>query len=223
MSDPLHLLGTRLVEVDRAVAAGRPHASRAVDGPAIRRRPRPAAVLALLSAGPAPDLVVTERAATLRHHAGQLSFPGGRIDPTDASAAAAALREAHEEIGLAPERVEVLGALPRTRLTTTAFDVVAVVGRWEGDASIGAVDPGEVAQVLRFGVAELADPEHRCSARHPGGGSGPCFVMGELMIWGFTAHLVDELLRLGGWERPWDRDRLVEIPRRFLRDGPPDR
>ncbi len=215
------MVGSLAQLVSQLELIGRSHPASVV-GPG-RSRPRPAAVLALISEGADPDLVVTERSATLRLHAGQLSFPGGRIDPEDLNSAAAALREAAEEIGLPPQAATVWGELPRTRLTRTMFDVAVVVASWNGEAPIGVVDRGEVASIQRYRLADLADPEHRFSARHPGGGTGPAFVFGELMIWGFTAHLIDELLRRGGWEEPWHRGREIDIPERFLRDGPPDR
>lgn len=184
----------------------------------VRSSARPAAVLALFSDGENPDLVFTERAATLRAHAGQMSFPGGRVDPEDASEAAAALREASEEIDLDPGAVTLLGEMPRTGLTRSLFNVVAVVGTWDGSAPLRVVDAAEVASIHRFPVSALAAPEHRVTVHHRGTDM-PAFVFDDLMVWGFTAHLTDELLRLGGWERPWDRDRVVAIPRRFLRSG----
>ena len=175
-------------------------------------------VMALLSGGDRPDLVFTERAATLRSHAGQMSFPGGRIEPDDPSAAAAAMRETTEEIGLGADEVTVLGELPPTSLTTQVFNVIPVVATWSGEAPIAVVDPAEVTSIHRFAVDDLADPEHRVAVHHPRGGMGPAFVFGDYMVWGFTAHLVDELLRLGGWERAWTK-RMVPIPPRFLRSG----
>lgn len=181
---------------------------------------RPAAVLALFAATAAPDLMFTERAATLRRHAGQVSFPGGSIDATDASPEAAAVRETQEEIGLDPAHVTVLGRLPATRPTVTRYAVTAVVAQWPGAEPLVAAAT-EVARVSRVPVSVLADPAVRVSARHPSGWTGPAFwVADDLVIWGFTASLVDDLLRLGGWQRPWHHGRVVDVPRRFLQDGP---
>ncbi|HSN44544.1 MAG TPA: CoA pyrophosphatase [Propionibacteriaceae bacterium] len=187
-----------------------------------RRRPglgaRRAGVLALFSDVADPDLVVIERAAGLRKHAGQMALPGGGMDPGDADEVAAALRETHEEIGLAPDEVRVLGQLPGANVAVSRYDVVTAVGAWSGLAPISAVDRGEVAAVHRLLVRDLADPANRVSYLHPRGFTGPAFVIDGVFIWGFTGHLIDYLLDLGGWARPWDEFHTAEVPRRFMRD-----
>ncbi len=209
--------------------AGRLAGSPGTPTPAIAARPgrgvRAAAVLALLTDTPRPDLTFIERAATLRQHAGQMAFPGGGIEAGDADEVAAALRETREEIGLDPHRVTVLGRLPTTHVAASGFDVVTIVGVWSGREPVGAVDPLEVSSVHRFAIDDLASPEHRRTVRHPSGYRGPAFVFGDvpggpIVVWGFTGHLVDRLLSLGGWEQPWDRSRVMDIPARFLRPGP---
>lgn len=170
------------------------------------------------------DLTFTERSATMRKHPGQISFPGGALDAGE-TAVQAALREAQEEIGLAPSRAKVLGQLPPAHVNASAFDVKGIVATWDGQRAdaITPVDPAEVAAIHRYPIRDLADPAHRRTAEIPSGYRGPAFVMDEIFIWGFTAHLVDCVLDLGGWQRPWDRERVEPVPGRFLRDrsGPP--
>ena len=182
-----------------------------------RRGPRPAAVLLMLSDADRPDITFTERAHTLRHHPGQISLPGGALEPGE-TPVEAALREAEEEIGLPAAAVTVLGSLPEAHVTVSRFQVTAVVAQWDGRAPIAAVGLDEVADVHRIGVTELTDPAHRATAALGNGYRGPAFVFGELFIWGFTAHLVDHVLDVAGWSRPWDRSRELPVPRRFHRD-----
>lgn len=164
------------------------------------------------------DLLFIERATTLRKHAGQIAFPGGAADPEDASLTATALRESEEEAGVVPSSVQVLGCLPAAHVAVSGFDVTTVIGWWSQPGDVHAKDPAEVASVHRIGVDALTDPANRASARHPSGYTGPAFLVGDLFIWGLTAHLTDALLGLAGWERPWDRTRMVPVPRRFLTD-----
>jgi 8-oxo-dGTP pyrophosphatase MutT (NUDIX family) len=159
-----------------------------------------------------PDVLLTERAGTLRSHAGQVSFPGGSLDPQDTGPVEAALREAQEETGLDPAGVEVLGALPELYIPVSDYTVTPVLGWWRRTVPVSPVDPAEVVRVVRVPLPELADPEHRFLARHPRGFTGPGFRAGGLFVWGFTASLLDALLRSTGWERPWDVDRLEDIP-----------
>jgi len=176
---------------------------------------RPSAVLALLSSGEDPGLVLTLRAAGLDHHPGQISLPGGGREPEDISPADTALREAREEIGLPPSSVHLVGQLHTRDILVSQNRVVPVVGLWSGSDPICVCDEVEVEQVFRWSVSDLANPANRVTARHPRGTAGPAWQMGDLFLWGFTASVVDALLRLGGWERPWDADRIVDVPPRF--------
>jgi len=172
-----------------------------------------AAVLALLSLQDAPDLVLTMRAADLAHHAGQISLPGGRREPGDQSPSDTALRETHEEIGLPPSRVHLIGQM-RPRELTSANRVIPVVGVWSGQEALAA-DGHEVELIIRWPISLLAAPDHRLMARHPIGGHGPAWQIDDLFLWGFTGYLVDALIHQAGWEQDWDKDRTVEVPARF--------
>ena len=158
------------------------------------------------------DVLLLQRAATLRSHAGQVAFPGGATDPEDSSATATALREAEEEVGLRPETVDVLLELPALFLPPSGFVVTPVLGSWREPHPVGVVDTGEVSAVARVPIADLVDPANRFMVHHPSGFVGPGFAASDLFVWGFTAGLLDRLLRLAGWEQPWDRGRVRPIP-----------
>jgi 8-oxo-dGTP pyrophosphatase MutT (NUDIX family) len=189
---------------------------------------RASAVLVLFAAGPQagpetgpqaspqtapdhPDLLFIQRSADLRLHAGQPAFPGGTIDATDDGPVAAALREAAEEVGVDPDGVDVVGTLPELFIPRTGFRVVPVLAWWREPHAVAPVDAAEVAAVERINVSELAAPETRVMVKGPGGFLGPGFRVKGMLIWGFTAVLVDRLLALAGWERPWDTARVVDL------------
>jgi 8-oxo-dGTP pyrophosphatase MutT (NUDIX family) len=174
---------------------------------------RRSAVLILFGEGRnGPDVLLTERAATLRSHAGQVAFPGGALDAGDAGPVAAALREGREETGLDPAGVQVAGTLPDLFLMVSDYLVTPVVAWWRVPSPIVVVNPGEVARAVRVPVAELTDPEHRFRVAHPSGYVGPGFAVSGLFVWGFTAGLLDRLLHLTSWERPWDATRSQPLP-----------
>jgi 8-oxo-dGTP pyrophosphatase MutT (NUDIX family) len=179
---------------------------------------RESAVLMLFGEGPhGPDLLFIQRSAHLRSHAGQPAFPGGRVDPGDGGPVGAALREAGEETGLDPAGVQVLRTLPALWLPPSGFVVTPVLAWWREPSDVHAASEAEVESVRRVPVAELADPANRFRVRHPSGYTGPGFAAGDMFIWGFTAGLVDRLLALGGWEQPWDHERLRDLPDDALR------
>jgi 8-oxo-dGTP pyrophosphatase MutT (NUDIX family) len=173
---------------------------------------RRSAVLILLADDEgSPDVLLTERASTLRAHAGQVSFPGGRTDPGDADAVATALREAEEETGLVPSGVAPLAVLPDLFIPPTGYVVSPVVAYWADPTAVHSVDPRETATVVRVPLVELAEPGNRMQVRHPSGYTGPAFAVAGLVVWGFTGGLLSTLLHLGGWERPWDATRVLEL------------
>lgn len=188
-----------------------------MDVPRVVRPPesggKRSAVLVLFGDGPdGPDLLLIQRSAGLRQHPGQPAFPGGSIEDSDDGPVAAALREAAEETGLDPAGVDVLGTLPELFIERSQFRVVPVLAWWREPCAVRPMDVGEVSAVERIPVADLADPAHRVTYRHPSGRTGPAFRIGSMLIWGFTALLVDRLLALGGWERPWDARNVRELP-----------
>jgi 8-oxo-dGTP pyrophosphatase MutT (NUDIX family) len=181
---------------------------------------REGAVLMLFGEGPAgPDLLLTERAHDMRSHPGQVSFPGGSVDPDDADPADAALREAEEETGLARDGVQVFATLPQLWLPPSNFAVTPVLAWWREPGAVRVVDPAEVHAIYRVPVAELIDPAHRVSVRHPSGWTGPAFLIGDdkdLVLWGFTAGIIARLFDFVGWSRPWDASVLRDLPDHML-------
>lgn len=190
--------------------------------PAPPRDARPAAVLMLFGSGEdGPDLLLTERAHTMRAHAGQIAFPGGATDPGDRGPADTALRETREEVGVDPAGIDVFGQLPALWLPPSNFAVTTVLGWWRAPTPIDSVEPAEVASAFRSPIAELLDPANRFSVRHPSGWLGPAFAVGDgLTLWGFTAGIVSRLFEHVGWERPWDHQRLEELPAPQVPDQP---
>lgn len=169
------------------------------------------------------DVLLLERASTLRSHPGQVAFPGGRLDPDDDGPVAAALREAVEETGLDPSGVEVLGTLETLPLAFSQNLVTPVLGWWRHPSPVRVVDVAESADVFRAPVADLLDPANRgvtVIRRDGQERRGPGFVVprfdargardGEHLVWGFTGMLLEGLFDRLGWTEPWDRER--EIP-----------
>lgn len=172
--------------------------------------PRRAAVLIPLVARPSGTTVLlTRRSETLRHHSGQIAFPGGRLDPGE-TPTHAALRETDEEIGLAADRVDIIGSLPEMR-TGTGFDVTPFVAEVAGDVALGQLRPapGEVDEIFEVPLAFLMDPNNhqRRIVRWPEGermASRRFLAMpwrpdpagqAEYFIWGVTASILRNFYR----------------------------
>jgi 8-oxo-dGTP pyrophosphatase MutT (NUDIX family) len=171
---------------------------------------RAAAVLILFGDG--PDVLLIQRADTLRKHAGQPAFPGGGVDPGDGGAVGAALREAAEETGVDPSGVTVLASMPEMYVAHSGYRVTPVLGWWREPCAVAPADPAEVASVARVPVAELTDPANRLMVRGPRGNLGPAFRARGMLVWGFTAGLLHRVLETAGWARPWDMTRVEDLP-----------
>jgi len=174
---------------------------------------RPSAVLVTFA--PTPDglgVLLIERAADLRRHAGQVAFPGGAVDPQDADHVATALREAQEEVGLDPAGVQVLTELPPLFIPRSGFVVTPVLAWLADPRAVRAADPAEVARVELIPLAALVDPGNRFNVQHPAGQVGAGFDVQQMFVWGFTAAVLDRLLELGGWAQPWDRTVVRALP-----------
>ena len=153
---------------------------------------RPAAVLvAFMETGQGIQLVLTKRSSALRHHPGQIAFPGGKLDKADNGPDAAALREAHEEIGLMPKNVEVMGRLAPHE-TVTGFSVVPVIARVKAPFD-PVPEPGEVAEVFNVPFSHIADRQNYYVQSRMWGGRPRYYYavpFGPYYIWGATARIL---------------------------------
>lgn len=143
-----------------------------------------------------PTVILTERLATMRKHPGQISFPGGRIDPGDAGPIAAALREAEEEIGLSPDAVEVIGTTDLYR-TITGFEVTPVIGVVPPDLPL-VPHPGEVESLFEVPLHFLLDPARQETRTAEFRGRTRTYyeiVWQDRRIWGATAAMLVNLSR----------------------------
>lgn len=176
---------------------------------------REGAVLMLFGEGEAgPDLLLTERAHDMRSHPGQVSFPGGSLDPGE-TVEEAALREAEEEVGLDPSEVTLFGRLPELWLPPSNFAVTPVLGWWADPTGVHIASRNEVHAIHHAPIAELLDPEHRVTVRHPKGYQSPGFLIGpekDVILWGFTGGIIARLFDYLGWTQPWDESRIQDLP-----------
>lgn len=166
------------------------------------------------------DVLLLSRASTLRSHAGQVAFPGGRVDSGDDGPVGAALREAREETDLDPAGVEVLGILEDIPLLYSGHLVTPVLGWWRHPSPVRVVDEAESADVFRAPVADLLDTAHRGSTVIRRDGQewrGPGFLVphpgGDHLVWGFTGMVLDGLFDRLGWTEPWDAARELPLER----------
>jgi 8-oxo-dGTP pyrophosphatase MutT (NUDIX family) len=154
------------------------------------RKLRPGAVLIGVCADTA-RLVLTKRSMHLKHHPGQVALPGGKVDPTDADAAAAALREAEEEVALPRGQVEVLGSLAAHE-TVTSFMITPVIGLFHGQPELRP-EPGEVDEIFYVPLTHVTDPTNfRIEGRVWQGRRRYYFTVpyGPYYIWGATARIL---------------------------------
>jgi 8-oxo-dGTP pyrophosphatase MutT (NUDIX family) len=185
---------------------------------------RQAAVLVLFSGpqsgtaeGSVPDeadLLVTVRAATLRHHAGQAAFPGGVSDPRDEGPVDTAVREAHEETGVDPSRLRPLATLERMFIPPSGFHVVPVLAYSPDPGPVAVVDEAETAIVARVPLRAFINPTNRLMVYRRTlhrRFAAPAFLLNEMLVWGFTAQVISAMLDVAGWAHPWDATDIREL------------
>ena len=201
---------------------------------ALTRSGRDAAVLVLfsgpLSARPGgglpedADLLLTVRAATLRHHAGQAAFPGGAADPEDIGPVETALREAREETGVDAARLRPLATLDKTFIPPSGFHVIPVLAYSADPGPLSVMDESETSTVTRVPLRAFVNPENRLMVYrgdYRRRFAGPAFLLNEMLVWGFTGQVISAMLDVAGWAEPWDPSNVRELDdaMALVRDG----
>ena len=155
------------------------------------------------SSSDAAHIILTVRADTLRRHSGQVSLPGGVLEPGE-TFEQAALREAHEEVALPLDNIRVLGTLTPLDIPVSGFRLHPIVAVTDARPTLAPID-GEVARILEIAVDELLDPKTLVSTRRERDGIAltvPAFHIAGHEIWGATAMVLAEFLALLGWAAP---------------------
>jgi 8-oxo-dGTP pyrophosphatase MutT (NUDIX family) len=190
----------------------------------LRNDGREAAVLVLFSGPPSAqpntelpdevDLLLTVRASTLRHHAGQAAFPGGASDPGDHGPVDTALREAREETGIDIDRLHPLATMERTFIAPSGFHVVPVLAYSADPGPVAVVDQAETAIVARVPLRAFINPANRLMVYRDSltrRFAGPAFLLNEMLVWGFTGQVISAMLDVAGWAKPWDTGDIREL------------
>lgn len=193
-------LAERLAEAMARIPVGELLTGDGVESHEMAAVPMAAAVLVPVTDRAEPGVVLTQRTETLRNHAGQIAFPGGRADPGDSDLVATALREAEEEIGLPPRAVTIVGLADRYR-TVTGFEVTPVLGVIPPDLAL-IPSEAEVASLFEVPLAYLLDPAHHHRVSAPWRGRTRHFyeiLWNDRRIWGATAAMIVNLSRRLQW------------------------
>ena len=206
------------------VTAAKATASAPASGGTPAPHGRDAAVLVLFSGPPSDqpnsdlpedvDLLLTVRASTLRHHAGQAAFPGGASDPGDHGPVDTALREAREETGIDIDRLHPLATMERTFIAPSGFHVVPVLAYSADPGPVAVVDQAETAVVARVPLRAFINPANRLMVYRDSltrRFAGPAFLLNEMLVWGFTGQVISAMLDVAGWAEPWDAGDIREL------------
>ncbi|WP_330228034.1 CoA pyrophosphatase [Nocardia sp. NBC_00508] len=185
--------------------------------------PRQAAVLVLFGGSPEADpdapgglpadaeVLLTQRASTMRQHRGQVAFPGGEVDPGDSGPVDTALREACEETGLERSGVEPFAMLPTLFVPPSRFDVTPVIAYWRTPGEVRVVNESETERVVRVPLAQLLDPANRFVVRSSLGYQSPAFQVDGMLVWGLTGGILAGISKASGWDREWNHEDVRDL------------